>query len=62
MITVVPLTGRGRAFGIQLCLLCMRAYTHMLAHAELELKSSQVRILVMHLRGLRLTGCYLVMD
>lgn len=38
-------------FGIQLCLLCVRAYTHTLAHTELELKSSQVRILVMHLRA-----------
>lgn len=38
------------------------ACVHTLTHAELELKSSQVRILVMHLRGLHLTGCYLVMD
>lgn len=62
VITVAPLTGRTWGLGIQLCLLCVRACAHTLTHAELELKSSQVRILVMHLRGLHLTGCYLVMD
>ena len=50
VITVVPSMGCTWGLGIQLCLLCVRACAPTLTHAELELKSSQVRILVMHLR------------